>query len=157
MTHPKGAGVGFDRPRAAAHDEVAERRLARGREEGAGLADFTLPDRGHAVHLSHHLDCPRCLEAGRLLADCGQIEVTMGLHLSQVVFPGDVEGPALGLTLTPRFTDAGGRVVADLACSAGCVLTQDEWDVALGASFLDLCEKYTERVARTEGRRKRRR
>lgn len=153
MTHPKGAGFGFDRPGA---EPRTERRLARGRREGAGLADFTLPGRGAPVHLSHHSDCPQCLEAGRLLDDCGQIEVTMGLHLSRVVFPGDVEGPALGLTLTPRFTDVDGRVTADLECSAGCVLTQEQWDVALGASFLDLCEKYADRVAQVDGKRRRR-
>jgi hypothetical protein len=34
------------------------------------------------------------------------------------------------------------RVVT--ACTSGCELTRDEWEVVLGAAFLEICQKYAE-------------
>ena len=60
----------------------------------------------------------------------------------------------IGLTATPRLV-AGPRVSDDMggwdelprvvtACTSGCELTRDEWEVVLGAAFLEICQKYAE-------------
>jgi hypothetical protein len=158
MTHPKGPGF---RP---IFDPLPDGRLTRGGDEGSiacppsdepypALAGpdspFALPLLGEPVQLTHRMDCPRCL--GLLLSDApgaprGTIEVTMGVHLHTVDTVGldaDEEGwPALGLTLSPRLTRAG----PVLHCSAGCRLTAEEWEVVLGAAFLEACKGYVARI-----------
>lgn len=130
MTHPKGAGFGFPRSQP-------DQRLTRGEKKGEEGSPFALPLLDDPVHLHHRMDCPRCLDAERRVR--GTVEVTMAIHLHVV------EGcPALGLTIAPRITRTG----PDLHCTAGCALTDEEWEVVLGAAFLDACRGYAARMPR---------
>lgn len=154
MTHPKGAGFGVDDPRARSQ----ERRSTRGRRGGADreafLDRFRLPGRGEPVHLHHAMDCPRCLERDEPVATRGRVEIVCGLHLTDVRFPGTGEAvAALGLTITPALREEGSGARIEPACTRGCVLSPDDWELLLAASFLGLCEKYVEREQRLRGRR----
>ena len=108
---------------------------------------FVLPEGGRGVHLNRAMDCPRCLE--NLVDDVrGVVVVSFSLHYAELPLElGGLEHPAvgLGLTATPRLT-AGpdDEPHAVTACTAGCELTRDEWEVVLGAAFLEICQKYAE-------------
>lgn len=153
MTHPKGAGFGIDDPRPArrkAYDEGVD-------EGGSGVpgAPFILPMRDAPVHLTHGMDCPRCLNAGRDGEARGWVEVNLGLHVSEIVPPGRLPTIALGVTLTPRLTPLGPLT----GCSRGCDLDTEEWELILAAAFLDVCAGYADRAraSRTRKRNPRRR
>jgi hypothetical protein len=153
VTHPKGAGFEIEDPRSArrttrkAFDEGVD-------EGGSGVpgAPFVLPMRDAPVHLTHGMDCPRCLSGGRDGDERGWVEVNLGLHVSDVVPPGLPEMLALGVTLTPRLTRQGPVT----HCSRGCALDDEEWELILAAAFLDVCAGYADRAraARTGGARK---
>lgn len=167
MTHPKRLGVSFDPP-----PERPPRRLTRGGGGGAGSAkrseagQFVVPWYGHGVHLSHRMDCPRCLDAGRdtLSGDpTGTVEISLSLHLhvieddeEEADFE-DVEGtmPLLALTIGPRLGGVPGSpddpLLVKRACSRGCALDDEDWGILLGAAFLDICERY---AAQTGQRRR---
>jgi hypothetical protein len=148
VTHPKGAGFGFEEPRRKAYDEG----VSKGESTGVPGSPFILPMRDAPVHLTHGMDCPRCLNAGRDGDARGWVEVNLGLHVSDVVPPGFPETIALGLTLSPRMTRRGPLT----ACSRGCALDEEEWELILSAAFLDVCTGYAgrARAARTQGGRK---
>jgi hypothetical protein len=153
VTHPKGAGFGIDDPRPARRKAFDE-----GVDEGStGVpgSPFILPMRDAPVHLTHGMDCPRCLNAGRDGDARGWVEVNLGLHVSDVVPPGIPEMLALGMTLTPRLTRQGPVT----HCSRGCALDDEEWELILAAAFLDVCTGYADRAraARTRKRNPRRR
>jgi hypothetical protein len=148
VTHPKGAGFGIEDPRPArrkAYDEGVD-------EGGSGVpgAPFILPMREAPVHLTHGMDCPRCLAAGRDGDARGWVEVNLGLHVSDVVPPGYPETIALGLTLSPQMTRRGPLT----ACSRGCALDDEEWELILSAAFLDVCAGYADRARAAHQRKK---
>jgi hypothetical protein len=144
VTHLKGAGFGFEEPRPARRKAYGE-GVSQGVDEGwSGVpgAPFVLPMRDAPVHLTHGMDCPRCLAAGRDGDARGWVEVNLGLHVSDVVPPGLPETIALGLTLSPRVTRRGPLT----ACSRGCALDDEEWELILAAAFLDVCTGYAGRA-----------
>lgn len=144
MTHPKHAGVAFNLP---------ERRLARGGEQGeAPDSPFYFPAEDDPLHLYHKMDCPRCLDAGRDGEERGTVEVALGVHLTKI--PPEPFDPVLtlGMTVSPSISRTTGP---RLECSEGCTLTDNEWAVVLGASFLDACRGYVD-LQRRRGRKRRR-
>ena len=158
MSHPKDAPIDF---------ELNSPRLTRGRRArgaGAGSAPpaypppvqelFVLPLGGQGVHLSRALDCPRCLEHAPPGVACGVVAVSFSLHYAEL--PREMGGNGavgIGMTATPRL-EAGPRVSDGMGgwsepvprvttgCTKGCELTRDEWEVVLGAAFLDVCAEY---------------
>jgi hypothetical protein len=113
---------------------------------------FVLPVGGQGVHLNRAMDCPRCLERG---PGEGVVVVSFSLHYAALPLElGGFPAVGLGLTATPRLV-AGERSPdephAVTACTAGCELTRDEWEVVLGAAFLEICQKYAEVADRTKG------
>lgn len=153
MTHPKGAGFGIEDPR---DPRLARPRKAfdEGVDEGESVgAPFPLPVREAPVHLTHGMDCPRCLTAGREGDARGWVEVNLGLHVSDVQPPGIPETIAMGLTLSPRVTRRGPITV----CTRGCALDGEEWELILAAAFLDVCAGYAGRARasrKAQGRKK---
>lgn len=108
---------------------------------------FVLPVGGQGVHLNRALNCPRCLDNPELHDDVrGVVVVSFSLHYAKLPRElGVFERPAvgLGLTATPRLVgDENGEARAVTRCSAGCELTRDEWEIVLGAAFLDVCAEY---------------
>lgn len=165
MSHPKNAPIDF---------EANSPRFTRGRRaRGAGAPPaypppvqelFVLPMGGQGVHLNRAMDCPRCLEDPELHDDVrGVVVVSFSLHYAALPLElGGFERPAVGLGLTatprlvpgPRVSDGMGgwsdpEPRAVTACTAGCELTRDEWEVVLGAAFLEICQKYAETALKT--------
>jgi hypothetical protein len=123
---------------------------------------FVLPEGGQGVHLNRAMDCPRCLERG---PGEGVVVVSFSLHYAALPLElGGAEHPAVGLGLTatprlmpgPRVSDGMGgwsdpEPRAVTACTAGCELTRDEWEVVLGAAFLEICQRYAETAEAAKG------
>jgi len=159
MSHSKDAPIGFT---------ANSPRLTRGRKVkvvGGQPAPplpvcpppvqdlFVLPMGGQGVHLNRAMDCPRCLEDPELHDDVrGVVVVSFSLHYAAL--PLEMSdgrlAVGLGLTATPRLAVGPGDEPRPVtACTAGCELTRDEWEVVLGAAFLEICARYAETALKT--------